>query len=210
MRVHFLGQEDPLEESMATHSSILAWRIPWTEELGKLGSIGWQRVGHDWVTWHSTVQVQFSCSVMSDSLRPHALQHSRLPCPSPTPRACSNSCPSSRWCHPTISSSIVPFFSCLQSFPASGSFPRSQFFTSGGQSIKASARVLPMNIQDWFPQQSCVKEEKNWWRLFSNLYWFYIWTSSKILLVCKLKDSKDCKCLITLYIIFKAIVYILL
>ena len=97
MRVHSLGQEDPLEESMATHSSILAWRIPWTEELGKLGSIGWQRVGHDWVTWHSTVQVQFSCSVMSDSLRPHALQHSRLPCPSPSPRVYSNSCPLSLW-----------------------------------------------------------------------------------------------------------------
>ena len=78
----------------------------------------------------------------------------RLPCPSPTPGAYSNSCPSSRWCHPTISSSVVPFSSCLQSFPASGSFPiQSQFFTSGGQSIgvSASASVLPMNIQDWFP-----------------------------------------------------------
>ena len=92
-------------------------------------------------------------SVMSDSLRPHGLQHARLPCPSPTPRVCSNSCPSSQWCHPTISSSVVPFSSCLQSFPASGSFPISQFFTSDGQSIgaSASASVLPMNIQDWFP-----------------------------------------------------------
>ena len=96
---------------------------------------------------------QFSCSVMSDSLQPHGLQHARLPCPSPTPRACSNSCPSSRWCHLTTLSSVVPFSSCLQSFPASGSFPRSQFFTSGGQSIavSVSASVLPMNIQDWFP-----------------------------------------------------------
>ena len=90
---------------------------------------------------------------MSDCLRPHRLQHARLPCPSPTPRACSNSCPSSRWCHPTISSSVVPFSSCLQSSPASGSFPVSQFFTTGGQSIgvSASASVLPKNIQDWFP-----------------------------------------------------------
>ena len=84
---------------------------------------------------------------------PHGLQHARLPCPSSTPRVCSNSYPSSQWCHPTISSSVVPFSSCLQSFPASGSFPRSQSFPSGGQSIRgsASALVLPMNIQDWFP-----------------------------------------------------------
>ena len=96
--------------------------------------------------------VQFSCSVLSDSLRPHESQHTRPPCPSPTPRVHSNSCPSSWWCHPTISSSVIPF-SCLQSFPASGSFPMSQFFPSGGQSIgvSASASVLPMNIQDWFP-----------------------------------------------------------
>ena len=95
---------------------------------------------------------QFSRSVVSDSLWPHGLQHSRLPCPSPTPGAYSNSCPSCRWCHPTISSSVVPF-SCPQSFPASGSFQMSQLFTSGGQSIGVSplAPVLPMNIQDWFP-----------------------------------------------------------
>ena len=81
------------------------------------------------------------------------LQRTSLPCPSSTPRACSNSCPSSQWCHPTISSSVTPFSSCLQSFPALGSFPVSQFFTSGGQSIgvSASASVLPVNIQDWFP-----------------------------------------------------------
>ena len=88
---------------------------------------------------------------MSDSLQPHGLQHPRLPCPSPTPRACLVSSPSSQWCHPTISSSIIPFSSCLQSFPASGSFLMSQFFASGGQSVGASASVLPMNIQDWFP-----------------------------------------------------------
>jgi len=97
--------------------------------------------------------VQLSHSLVSSSLWPQGLQHARLPCPSPTPEACSNSCPSSHWCHPTISSSVVPFSSCLQSFPASGSFQMSQFFESGGQSIgvSASASVLPMNIQDWFP-----------------------------------------------------------
>ena len=97
------------------------------------------------------VSVQSSCSVMSDSLLAHELQHTRLSCPSPTPRACSNSCPLSQWCHPAISSSVVPFSSCLQSFPASGSFLMSQFFTSGGQSIGTSVSVLPMNIQDRFP-----------------------------------------------------------
>ena len=94
--------------------------------------------------------VQCSCSVVSDSLRPHGLQHAGFPCQSPTPRLCSNSCPLSRGCHPTVSSSVVPFSSCLPSFPASGSFPMSQFFASGGQSIEisASAPILPMSIQD--------------------------------------------------------------
>ena len=92
-----------------------------------------------------------SCSVVSDSLQPHGLQHARLPRPSPSSRACSNSCPLSWWCHPTISSSVVPFSSCLQSFPASGPFPMSWLFSSGDQSVGASASVLPMNIQDWFP-----------------------------------------------------------
>ena len=97
--------------------------------------------------------VQFSHSVTSDSLRSHESQHARPPCPSPTPRVHSNSCPSSQWCYPAISSSVVPFSSCPKSLPASGSFPMSQFFTSGGQCIRvsASASVLPMNIQDWFP-----------------------------------------------------------
>ena len=97
--------------------------------------------------------IQFSCSVVSNSLWAHGLQHTRLPCPSPTPRACSNSCPSSWWCHPTISSSVVPFSSCLQSFSPSGSCSMSQFSASGGQNIGVSAlaSVLPMNIQDWFP-----------------------------------------------------------
>ena len=97
--------------------------------------------------------VQFSQSVVSDSLQPHELQHARPPCPSPTPRVYPNSCPSSQWCHPAISSSVVPFSSCPQSLPASGSFPMSQVFAWGGQSIgvSASLSVLPMNIQDWFP-----------------------------------------------------------
>ena len=101
----------------------------------------------------SLSSVQFSCSVVSDSLQRDGLQHARLPCPLPTPRACTNSCPLSWWCHPTIPSSVVPFSSCLPSFPASRSFPVSQFFASGGQSIgvSVSAPVLPMNIQDWFP-----------------------------------------------------------
>ena len=96
---------------------------------------------------------QFTHSYVSDFLWHHGLQHARLPCPSPTPGAYSNSCPSCRWCHPTISSSVIPFSSRLQSFPTSGSFPMSQFFPSGGHStvVSASASVLPMNIQDWFP-----------------------------------------------------------
>ena len=96
--------------------------------------------------------MQFSHSVMSNSLWPYGLQHPKLPCPSPTPRACSHSSPSSCWCHPTISSSVVHFSSCLQSFPATGIFPMSQFFASGGQiiGVSMSASVPPMNIQNWF------------------------------------------------------------
>ena len=97
--------------------------------------------------------VQLSHSVVSGSLQPHGLQLARPSCPSPTPRVHPNPCSSSRWCHPTISSSVIPFSSCPQSFPASGSFQMSQLFTSGGQSIgvSASTSVLPMNIQDWSP-----------------------------------------------------------
>ena len=96
---------------------------------------------------------KFIHSVVSDSLRPHGLQHARPPCPSPNSGVYPNSCPLSRWCHPTMSSSVVPFFSCLQSLPASGSSQMSQFFTSGGQSIgvSASTSVLPMNTQGWSP-----------------------------------------------------------
>ena len=113
--------------------------MPWVIEPGY-----WSSYSHS---------VQFSHSVMSNSLWPHELQQARPPCPSPTPRVHPNSCPVSWWCHPTISSSVVPFSSCLQSFPASGAFQMSQLFTSGGQrvGVSASTSALPMNIQDWFP-----------------------------------------------------------
>ena len=96
---------------------------------------------------------QFICSVVSDTLRPHELQHTRPPCPSSTPGVYPNPCPSSQWCHPTISSSVIPFSSCPRSVPASGSFEMSQLFASGGQStgVSASTSVLPMNTQDWSP-----------------------------------------------------------
>ena len=117
--------------------------------------------------------VQFSCSVVSDSLRPHELQHARPPCPSQTPGVYSNSRPSSRWCHPAISSSVIPFSSCPQSFPASGSCPMSQLFVWGGQSIgvSASASILPMNTQDWSPlgwTGWMSLQSKGLSRLFSN------------------------------------------
>ena len=116
---------------------------------------------------------QSSHSVMSDSLQPHGLQYTRPPCPSPTPRAYSNSLPLSQWCHPIISSSVIPFSSHLQSFPASGSFPMSQFFESGGQitGASASASVLPMNTQDWFPlgwTDWISLQSKRFSRVFSN------------------------------------------
>ena len=121
-----------------------------------------------WATRFGSV-TQF-CPILYD---PHGLQHTRLPCPSPTPGACSNSCPSYQWYHPTISFSVIPFSSCLQSFPASGSFPMSQFYASGGQNSVASvlASVLPMNIQDWFPSRRTgliSLQSKGLSRVFSN------------------------------------------
>ena len=127
--------------------------------------------------YHSCLQklssVQFSRLVVSDSLRPHEPQHARPPCPSPTPGVYSNSCSSSRWCHPAISSSVVPFASCPQLLPASGSFPMNQLFAWGGQSIgvSASASVLPMNTQDWSPSgwTSWISlQSKGLSRVFSN------------------------------------------
>ena len=133
-----------------------------------------QRRSTSWPSHLSTTSVsQFSRSVMSDSLRPHESQHARPPYPSPTPRVHSNSHPSSQWCHPAISPSVVPFSSCLQSFPASGSFAMSQLFASGGQSIGilVSASVLPMNTQDWSPlgwTGWISLQSKGLWRVFSN------------------------------------------
>ena len=124
-------------------------------------------------TRYVVFSVQFSCSVMSDSLRPHELRHARPPCPSPTPRVHSDSRPSSPWCHPAISSSVVPFSSCPQFLPASGSFPMSQLFASGGQStgVSALASVLQMNTQDWSPLEwtgLISLQSKGLSRVFSN------------------------------------------
>ena len=126
--VTFRCGKDLLEKEMGTHSSILAWRIPWTEEPGGLRSMGLQNSGNDqpppsYWQYPFSDSDQISPSVMSNSLRPHELQHARPPCPSPTPRVHWDSRPSSQWCHPAISSSVVPFSSCPQSLPASESFP---------------------------------------------------------------------------------------
>ena len=140
---------------MTTHSSILTWEIPWTEEPGKVQSMGSQRVRHyltiDFNFLSSISSVQFSRSVVSDSLRPHESQHARPPCPSPCAGVHSDSRPSSLWCHPAISSWVIPFSSCPQSLPASESFPMSQFFSWGIQSTGASALAsfLPKNTQGW-------------------------------------------------------------
>ena len=185
MRVWSMGWEDPLEESMATHSSILAWRILWTEEPGGLQFMGSQRVGCNSSDLHTTgivkdhiyvcgCSVQFSCSVVSDSLRPHELQHARPPCLSPTPGVHWDSRPLSQWCHPAISSFVVPFSSCPQSLSSSESFPVSQLFAWGGQSIgvSASAWVLPKNTQDWSPLEWTgwiSLQSKGLSRVFSNI-----------------------------------------
>ena len=137
---------------MATHSGILAW------EPGELQSMGSQRAGHGWAAKHTAIRYRLYIKVVKRvnpriSQFSSITQHTRLPCPSPTPEACSNPCPSSQWYHPTISSCLALFSSCPQSFLASGSFRMSYFFASGGQTIGASAlaSVLSMNIQDWFP-----------------------------------------------------------
>ena len=131
------------------------WRaaVHGSQRVGTTEQLNWTKgIKKYWCIYTMEYSVQFSHSVVSDSLRPHELQHVRPPCPSPTSGACSNSCPSSQWCHPTILSSVIHFF-CLQSFPASESLPMSQFFTSGGQNIgvSASTSVLPKNTQDWSP-----------------------------------------------------------
>ena len=145
-----LGWEDPLQKGTATHSSILAWRIPMDCIIHRVTkSRTWLSNFHFHFCSSTSILggLQFSSVTQScpTLLQPQGLQHARLPCPSPTPRACSNSCLSNQWCHPTISFSVIPFSSHLQSFPESGSFPMSQLFTSGGQSIgvSASTSVLP-------------------------------------------------------------------
>ena len=138
---------------------MISWIGCWTEKAAEIPT-------------EIVLSVQFSCSVVSDCLRPHEPQHARPPCPSLTPGVYSNSCPLSRWWHSTISSSVISFSFCPQSLPASGSFPMSQFFASGGQSIgaSASASVLSMNIQDWFPLglTSLILQSKGLSRVFSN------------------------------------------
>ena len=138
--------DEERHKSLGFVSCFFCWKTPpfWTK--GSIVSIVFSSTC-------SFSSVQFSRSVVSDSLRPHESQYARPPCPSPTPRVHPNPCPLSRWYHPTISSSVVPFSSCPQSFPASGSFEMSQPFTSGGQSIRVSASksVPPMNTQDWSP-----------------------------------------------------------
>ena len=129
------------------------------------------------------IKTQFSCSVVSDSLRPHESKQARPPCPSPTPGVHSNSCPLSRWCHPAISSSVIPFSSCPQSLPASESFPMSQLFTWGAQSIGVSAlaSVLPKNTQDWFPLEWTgwiFLQSKGLSRVFSNTTVHALWSSN--------------------------------
>ena len=126
------------------------WSYQLANNQGQEGP-SWIKAGWGWSQGHGS-SVQLSHLVVSNSVWPHRLQHVRLPCPS-TPRAYLNSCPLSQWCHPTISSSVIPFSPCLQSFPASGSFQMSQVFASGGQStgVSASASVLLMSIQNWFP-----------------------------------------------------------
>ena len=128
---------------------------PWNHSHSSAVTKPPSRAAFNWELFEASglSTTQFSHSVVSSSLRPHGLRHTRPSCPPPTPRVYSNSCPLSWWCHQTISSSVVPFSSCLHSFPASGSFPVNQLFASGGQSIgvSASASVLPVNIQDWFP-----------------------------------------------------------
>ena len=140
-----LGSDKTWTKPQTHKHSALSYKTP------KKALVLWQKLVL-YVCFEGLSSNQFSHKVVPESLQHHGLQHTRLPCPEPTPRACSNSCPSSQWCHPTISCLITPFSSCLQIFPASESFPISQFFTSGGQSIEVSAlaSILSMNIQDSF------------------------------------------------------------
>ena len=168
MRVWSLGQEVPWREAWRPTSVFLPGES-YGEELGRLQSVVSERVGNDW-----SDLVQLSCSVVSDSLQTHGLQHARIPCPSPSPGAFSNSYPLSQWCHPTILSSVIPFSSCFLSFPASGSLPMIWLFASGGQITGASAStsILLKNTQDWFPlglTGLTSLQSKELSRVFSNI-----------------------------------------
>ena len=138
---------------MSLRLVFFSWYLKRDTEPNKASKEWSKNIFWKWKRRSDLSLVQFSCSVVSDSLRPLESQHVRPPCPSPTPRVYSNSCPLSLWCHPAISSSVVPFSSCPQSLPASKSFPMSQFFAWGGQSTRVSAlaSVLLMNTQDWSP-----------------------------------------------------------
>ena len=175
-RLRSLGQEDPLEKEMGTHSVFLPRKSHGERSLEGYGPRNSKRVAHYLATEQkkqiSIQLVQFSCSVISDSLQPHESQHTRPPCPSPTPGVHPNSCPSSQWCHPAISSSVFPFSSCPQTLPASV-FSMSQLFTSGGQSIGVSALAsfLPKNTQGWSPLELTgwiSLQSKGLSRIFSN------------------------------------------
>ena len=173
--VLFLGWQDSLEKEMATHSSILAWRIPWTQPVC-LRTVDYSPQGRkeaDVTKLLTHIRPdQISRSVVSDSLRPQETQHARPPCPSPTPRVHPDSRPSSQWCHPAISSSVVPFSSCPQSLPASESFPMSQLFTWGGQltGVSALASFLPKKSQGWSSEWTgwISVQSKGLSRVFSN------------------------------------------
>ena len=182
--LRFLVQVWQLESfsSLAMDWEVWVRALSFQEREGKDKARSNSRGKMGWSYWESCFlhlfsSVQFSCSVVSDSLRPHESQHARPPCPSPSPGVRSYSHPSSWWCHPAISSSVVPFSSCPQSLPASGSFQKSQFFTSGGQSIEVStsASVLPVNTQDWSPlgwTGWISFQSKGLSRVFSNTTWF--------------------------------------
>ena len=176
---------DPMNCSLSgssVHGIFQARILEWVATSSSRGS-SWPRdwtyvscvscIAGDYLSLSMEITVQFSHSAMSDSLWPHGLQHARSPCPSPTPGIYPNSGPSSRWCHPTISFSVIPFSSCLQSFPASESFSMSQLFAPGGQKIgvSTSTSILPMNTQDWSPlgcTGSTSLQSKGLPRVFSN------------------------------------------
>ena len=172
----FIMRKD-LALNVAQWFSILWWAQLWSDWCLNPASLRMSVLSNLPVNicmWDLTISVQFSCSVVSDSLQPHESQHARPPCPSPTAGVYPNSCPSSRWCHPAISSSVVPFSSCPQSLPASESFPMTQFFAWGGQStgVSALASFLPMNTQGWSPSEWTgwiSLQSKGLSRVFSNI-----------------------------------------